>query len=223
MVESAVEDDGLDDFPTPARAAAVVRALRGDGRAAREALPADEGSDEDPQDLAYHAYALAVVCDAEGDVSAALPHARRAVDDPPGPDDGPLRPRLAPRRPRGARAGRPRGSRRGARPADGRYDGEIPADGARRAPAGHGPAGRGPRGAGGRDRGRRDGPAGGRVAVPPGARPARPRRGAARAGKDPADVVAEAATIGTALGSPQVVERAESLRPRPPGDARTAP
>lgn len=43
------------------------------------------------------------------------------------------------------------------------------------------------------------------------------------AGKDPADVIAEAATIGTTLGSPQVVERAKSLRPRLPGDARTAP
>jgi hypothetical protein len=43
------------------------------------------------------------------------------------------------------------------------------------------------------------------------------------AGKDPSDVIAEAATIGTTLGSPQVVERAESLRPRLPGAARTAP
>jgi hypothetical protein len=43
------------------------------------------------------------------------------------------------------------------------------------------------------------------------------------AGKDPSDVIAEAATIGATLGSPQVVERAEALRPRPPGDARTAP
>ena len=43
------------------------------------------------------------------------------------------------------------------------------------------------------------------------------------AGKDPSDVIAEAATIGATLGSPQVVERAESLRPRRPGDARTAP
>ena len=43
------------------------------------------------------------------------------------------------------------------------------------------------------------------------------------AGKDPSDVIAEAATIGATLGSPQVVERAESLRPRLPGDARTAP
>ena len=43
------------------------------------------------------------------------------------------------------------------------------------------------------------------------------------AGKDPSDVIAEAATIGSTLGSPQVVERAEALRPRLPGDARTAP
>ena len=43
------------------------------------------------------------------------------------------------------------------------------------------------------------------------------------AGKDPSDVIAEAATIGETLGSPQVVGRAESLRPRLPGDARTAP
>ena len=43
------------------------------------------------------------------------------------------------------------------------------------------------------------------------------------AGKDPSDVIAEAATIGETLRSPQVVERAESLRPRLPGDARTAP
>ena len=43
------------------------------------------------------------------------------------------------------------------------------------------------------------------------------------AGKDHSDVIAEAATIGETLRSPQVVERAESLRPRLPGDARTAP
>jgi hypothetical protein len=43
------------------------------------------------------------------------------------------------------------------------------------------------------------------------------------AGKDPADVVEEAAGIGTALGAPQVVERAASLRLRPPGGERTSP
>jgi hypothetical protein len=43
------------------------------------------------------------------------------------------------------------------------------------------------------------------------------------AGKDPADVIEEAASIGTTLGAPQVVERAASLRTRPPGAARTSP
>ena len=43
MVEAALEDDGLGDFTDVRRAAAVVRALRGDARQAREVLPEDEG------------------------------------------------------------------------------------------------------------------------------------------------------------------------------------
>ena len=185
MVESAIEDDDLEDFVDPARAAAVVRALRGDGRGAREVLPVDEGSDADPADLAYQAYARAVVCDAEGDASAALTHARRAVEVLPAPTMDPFV--LA--WPLAVRSAHEQEDRAALDEVlallDGRYDGEIPllVRAERRLAIARLRAG--PRGAGGRDRGRRDGPAGGRVAVPPGPCAARPRGRPAARGQGP--------------------------------------
>ena len=54
-VDTAIEDDGLGDFSDVARASAVVWALRGDPTRAREELPAHEGTEEDPAEVAYHA------------------------------------------------------------------------------------------------------------------------------------------------------------------------
>ena len=225
MVEAAVEDDDLGDFVDPARAAAVVRALRGDGEAAREVLPVDEGVGRGPCRTWRTTRTPAPWC-ATPKATPPRPsrHARRAAEVAPGPDDGPLRPRLAPRRPLGARAGDRAALDEVLALLDGRYDGEIPllVRAERRLAMARLVAG--PRGAGGRDRGRRDGPAGGRARRTTWRSPcSTSRRPSMLAGKDPSDVIAEAATIGATLGSPQVVERAESLRPRRPGDARTAP
>ena len=70
IVEVAVEDDDLGDFTDVGPGGGLVRALRGDASRARgRSLPDGRGRRRGPQDLAYHAYALAVVCDAEGDAS----------------------------------------------------------------------------------------------------------------------------------------------------------
>ena len=200
----------------------------GDGTArrrgpAREVLPDDEGADGDPQDLAYHAYALATVSVAEGDLPAALRHARRAAEVLQAPTMDPFV--LA--WPVAVRAAHELGDRAALDELlallDGRYDGEIPVmvRAERRL-------------------------AMARVLLDPEERVAAIEDAVTDlravgspyhlalalldlaeaqqdAGKDPSDVIAEAATIGATLGSPQVVERAEALRPRPPGDARTAP
>ena len=186
-------------------------------------LPVDEGSDADPADLAYQAYARAVVCDAEGDASAALTHARRAVEVLPAPTMDPFV--LA--WPLAVRSAHEQEDRAALDEVlallDGRYDGEIPllVRAERRLAIA-------------------------RLVPDPEERVAAIEDAVTDlravgspyhlalalldladaqllAGKDPSDVIAEAATIGSTLGSPQVVERAEALRPRPPGDARTAP
>ena len=223
-VDAAIDDDGLGDFTDARRAAAVVWALRGDLTRAREIIPTDEGDEvQDPQEVAYHAYTAAVVCDAEGDVAAALHHARRAAAtvSAPGMDPFVLAWPLA------ARLAHELGDRAALDGVlallDGYYPGEIPlmvraecrlaearlvADPVERV-------------------------AGIEGAVTDLRAVGSPYHVALAlldlaeaqhdAGKDPSDVIAEAATIGATLGSPQVVERAESLRPRRPGDARTAP
>jgi class 3 adenylate cyclase/tetratricopeptide (TPR) repeat protein len=223
LVDSAMDDDELGDFGDPARAAAVVRALRGDPAGAREALPADEGSEEDPQDVAYHAYALAVLCAAEGDVPAALRHARRAAETLPTPTMDPFV--LA--WPLAARAAHELDDGVALHEVlallEGRHDGEVPVmvraerrlAEARLVP---------------------DAPE--RVAAIEDAVTELRAVGSPyhlalalldlaesmrAAGKDPADVVEEAASIGSTLGAPQVVGRAASLRPRPPGAGRTSP
>ena len=126
VVEVAVEDDGLGDFADVGRAGALVSAMRGDGRQAREALPEDEGADGDPQELAYHAYSLAVVTEAEGDLPAALRHARRAAQVLSAPTMDPFV--LA--WPLAVRAAHELGDRAALDELlallDGRYDGEIP-------------------------------------------------------------------------------------------------
>ena len=185
-VDGAIDDDDLGALADVARAATVVWALRGDPARAREIVPADDGDERlDPQEVAYHAYAHAVVCAAEGDAAAALTQAKRAAEVLPVPTMDPFV--LA--WPLAARLAHELGDREALDGVlallDGYYPGEIPAHGPGGVSPRHGSDGRGPRGAGGRHRGRRDGPAGGRVAVPRGPRPARPRRGAAGRGQGP--------------------------------------
>ena len=211
VVEAAVEDDGLGDFADVGRAAAIVMALRGDGRQAREALPADEGADEDPQELAYHDYSVAEVCQAEGDLLAALRHARLAAETLPAPSMDPFV--LA--WPLAVRAAHELGDREAFDELlallDGYYDGELPV--MVRAKRGLATARRVPDSTE-------------RVAAIEDAVTHLRAAGSPYhlslalldladaqllAGKDPADVVAEAATIGTTLGSPTVVDRAASL------------
>ena len=80
-IDTAIDDDDLGDFVDPARAAAVVWALRGDPVRARGIIPAFEGDQvDDPQEVAYHAYTQAVVAEVEGDTTATLRHARRATE-----------------------------------------------------------------------------------------------------------------------------------------------
>ncbi len=210
-VDTAIEDDGLGDFTDVARASAVVRALRGDPSRAREELPAHEGTEEDPQEAAYHAYALAVVCDAEGDVPATLHHARRAAAILPAPTMDPF----VVAWPLAVRAAHELDDRAALDEVlamlDGRYDGEIPvmvraerrlavarlvADPAERV-AGIEDAVTDLRAVGS--------PYHLALALLDLAQAQR------AAGKDPADVVAEAVSIATVLGCPSVVERADRL------------
>ena len=116
---SAIEDDGLGDFADAARAAAVVTgtARRRDASAREVAARWTRATTRDPQELAYHAYAARRRVRRRGRRRRGPPPRsgapRRCV---PAPTHGPLRPRLAPgRRGSAARAGRPRGSRRGPR------------------------------------------------------------------------------------------------------------
>ena len=211
VVEVAVEEDGLGDFADVGRAAGLVTALRGDGRRAREVLPEDEGADEDPQELAYHDYALAAVCVTEGDLDAALRHARRAAEVLQAPTMDPF----VVVWPVAVRAAHGLGDRAALDDLlallDGRYDGELPVlvRAERRLAVA-----------------RLVEDAEGRVAAVEDAVTELRAVGwpyhlalglldlaeaQLLAGKDPADVVAEAATIGSVLGSPQISSRAERL------------
>ena len=223
-VDGAIDDDDLGALADVARAATVVWALRGDPARAREIVPADDGDERlDPQEVAYHAYAHAVVCAADGDAGAALTQAKRAAEVLPVPTMDPFV--LA--WPLAARLAHELGDREALDGVlallDGYYPGEIPAmvrAECRLAMA--------------------------RMVADPEEQVAAIEDAVTdlravgspyhvalalldlaeaqqEAGKDPSDVIAEAATIGATLGSPQVMERAESLRPRRPGDARTAP
>jgi class 3 adenylate cyclase/tetratricopeptide (TPR) repeat protein len=223
-IDVAIDDDDLGALVDVARAAAVVWALRGDPVRAREIVPVEEGDGLlDPQDVAYHAYAHAVVCGAEGDAVTALSHARRAAEVLPVPTMDPFV--LA--WPLAARLAHELGDRAALDSVlallDGYYPGEIPAmvraecrlaearlvaDPVERVTGIEGAV---------TDLRTVGSPYHVALALLDLAEAQRD------AGKDPSDVIAEAATIGATLGSPQVVERAEALRPRPPGDARTAP
>ena len=113
--------------PTPARASAGDRALRGDwARRAGGPAGTTKAPDGDPADLAYDAYACAAVSEAEGDASAALRHARRAAEVLQAPTNAPPSgPGPSPSARRTSRSDRAALDEVLAL-LDGRYDGEIP-------------------------------------------------------------------------------------------------
>ena len=226
QIRTALDEDGLGDMTIVWPTAALVFALRGDPAAGRAVLAAAEEGEHDPQEQAYIDFARAVPGFVEGDHDGALTWARRSVE-----VERHGRAALRRLRARVAAGGarRTRGGRR-------RCAAE-PADDARRPPRGRGTS---------PDRGRVSELARARLVEDPADRVAAiedavtalravgspyhlalrcstsPRRSECSA-SDAADVVEEAASIGTALGAPQVVERAASLRLRLPGAARTSP
>jgi hypothetical protein len=81
LLRDAATDDGLEDQPHIAQYSAVLHALRGEVSQVRDLLERTDAAEpsEDPQELALLTLIRALLAHAEGDLSAALLHARSAV------------------------------------------------------------------------------------------------------------------------------------------------
>ena len=226
VVTRALDEDDLGDMTVVPPTAAVVWALRGDSDRSREALATSDDSPRDPQERSFLDYARAVLAYSVGDPDTAARHALSAATT--SAQVGlhsdifvaawPLAARLAQEvRDQGMvdalldcwTGGTTGWCRRWSAPSSGsRWRGSLD-DAADRVPAIEDAVGEL------RAVGSPYHLALGLLDLAESMR---------AAGKDPADVVEEAASIGTTLGAPQVVRtRAASLRLRPPGAARTSP
>ncbi len=79
QVRTALDEDDLGDMAIVAPTATLVLALRGDPAAGRAALPPADGR-HDPQERAYIDFARAVPCYVEGDTAGALAWALKSVE-----------------------------------------------------------------------------------------------------------------------------------------------